>query len=199
MNMDNRNKRIDSHNNFVPHYVDPINSVIRRSLIDVLYADTNGKQLINSNNNVHVISHQLQLVFNNSKKLVISWLFGEGIESYVIGCSSSSFFNEVPHEYSMADDEHWKSFVNTTLEKWSLWGLKTTEGKCKTEGLFNKQTYLIKLGFTNRKSISITNFYAEKDFKPKAFGGDDLWILFDTDMAEMIVNRFEFQEIYSSE
>lgn len=164
--------------------VNPIKRNLSKKLESYCYYDVfKEDELTTNNNGIDIISHQLELKFENNNPTYISWATIDDWFQYSLCVSETSFCNGV--EIYIKHDNNWKNIVGTKLKTFQVFGypenvITSTEantGKATTETC-HLEPHLLILEFEGGDVLGIANFYLENDFEPKLPLGDDVWIIF---------------------
>ena len=170
--------------NLKNYIVDPIKSRLDKKLESYRYYDVcKEDELTTNNNSVDIISHQLELKFENSDTIFISWATIDDWFQYSLCVSETSFCTGV--ETFVKQDNNWNKIVGTKLRSFKVYGYpenvitstETNTGK-KTIETYYLEPHLLTFEFESDEVLGVANFYLENDFEPKLPMGDDIWIIF---------------------
>ena len=187
--------------NLKNYIVDPIKSCLDRKLESYRYYDVcKEDELTTNNNGVDIISHQLELKFENNNPIFISWATIDNWFQYSLCLSQTSFCNGV--ETFAKQDNNWNKIVGTKLKSFKVYGYpenvitstETNTGK-KIIETYYLEPHLLTLKFESDEVLGIANFYLENDFEPKLPMGDDIWIIFGLNYINSFIKSLSLKNL----
>jgi hypothetical protein len=182
-------------------FLNPWENVQNCRLLNVTYTDSARYELLADNNDgIHIISHEAKLSFSNKRSLYISWDWEKNWEQYVLSFSKKTFFHDYPEKFSMSQNDFWMRLINQECIDLTIWGYreyKVTETpnspfKPEKKHIYSNQPHIVRIKFENDQNVFFANFYYEEDFAPKIPVGDDLWVIFDKNIADEFIDKFKF-------
>ena len=194
-------KQTIEESNLKLHILDQISDKVGRKLEKNVYYDVcPANELTTNNRGIDIIAHQLELVFENSKPIFISWATISNWMQFSLCISEKSFCGDV--ERFTKIDQYWDSVIGCCLIDFDVYGYKehtitTTLAlplKTKKETYLNEPHLLI-LEFDNKRVLGVANFYLENNFIPKQPMGDDLWIAFEKSDFDMFINCLGLEKL----
>ena len=176
--------RFTEISNLTKYIVEPVRKNLDRKLETYCYYDVcNEGELTTNKKGVDIISHQLELKFEESAPIFISWATIDGWFQYSLCASETSFCNGV--ETFTKKDGNWTDIVGKRLRRFEVYGYQenvitstdTATGRT-TKETYHNEPHLLIFHFDNDRLLGIANFYLENNFVPKYPMGDDVWIIF---------------------
>lgn len=188
--------------------IKPLKKIVGLQLRKVIYKDAcpQSDLTMSKEGFIHVLDHELQLKFNDSVDLFISWDTVKGWRQFTLGARNHSFLaaEAQVNLYEMTDSERWKEIVGKELVGFKVFGHSEYEMKTREvdgadkEKLFvyENQPHVFELIFENNVSFFSANFHFEENFEPVAEIGDDIWVIFDSEIATRFINKFYFTTLH---
>lgn len=193
---------LTSNPNLKKYIIDPIKMGLDKKLESYRYYDVcKEDELITNKNGIDIISHQLELKFESTDPIFISWDTIDDWFQYSLCVSAASFGNGV--EAFVKQDDNWKNIVETKLKNFQVYGyienvityteINTGKVTIKT---YHFEPHLLVLEFESNNFLGIANFYLEDDFKPKLSMGDDVWIIFGWDYLNKFIKSLSLERLF---
>ena len=182
--------------------LDPLLDNVGQKFRDYRYYDTYQESDLTTNNNgIDIISHQLELSFENNAPIYISWSTIDGWYQYSLCVSGTSFCQGT--ESYIKQDKYWEAIIGKRLTDFKVYGYKeylSTEidkdsGKTVSSEVFYNEPHLIELEFGSEKVLGVGNFYLENDFLPKYAVGDDIWIIHNKENLNSFISDLGFDKL----
>ncbi len=185
--------------NLAKYIVEPVRKILGKKLETYFYYDSfKEDDLMTNKMGVDIISHQLELKFEGSAPIFISWETIDGWFQYSL-CVSEIPFCKGVEKYTKYDS-NWEDIVGKALKRFEIYGYKehvitSTEKstrRTRKETYYNEPHLLI-FHFENEKLLGFSNFYLEEDFEPNFPMGDDVWIIFEKNRIDGYIDKLSLE------
>lgn len=183
-------------------FIEPISRIKDKSLTSIKLNNVSDDSVNDfSDSGLNIVVEAI-FCFEGNMCISFSWLGYEGWPQYVLGSFSEPVY-ENNMEVEVSKFDQWQKYIGKTLSSYELFGYKddkqqthSMDGKLLNEVEFSNQPHLIRLNFEGYL-LSLANFSYEEDLIPKFPCGDDLWIFFEPENVEGVINNHEFDVLLS--